>query len=91
MRDIGKSNRLRYLLDSPWKYLVVQPGTVISLGLTEDVELIIEKIGYSSGSISFSDENYHQMNSLLNTDRINYLGEVDPTVPLKTIVDFDFR
>ena len=31
------------------------------------------------------------MASLLNADRINYLGEVDKTVPLKSVVDMDFR
>ncbi len=30
------------------------------------------------------------MMNLLNSDRINILGEIDKTVPLKTVLDMDF-
>ena len=31
------------------------------------------------------------MTTLLNADRINFMGEVDPKVPLKTVLDINFR
>ena len=71
--------------------MIVKPNLVISLGMTDDIELIIEKIGFSSGNITFSAIDYEQIISLLNADRINYLGEVDKNVPLKSVVDLDFR
>ncbi len=55
MRDIAKSNRLRYLLDSPWKYVLIKPGMVINLGLTDDIELRIDKIGYNSSNFMISE------------------------------------
>lgn len=35
IRDVARSNRLKYLLDNPWKYMIVKPGMVISIGLTD--------------------------------------------------------
>ena len=54
IRDTSKSCRLRYLLDNPWKYVIVKPGMLISLGMTDDIELVVEKIGFSAGDIIFS-------------------------------------
>ena len=71
--------------------MIVKPNLVLSLGMTDDTELIVEKIGFSSGNITFSAIDYEQMTSLLNADRINYLGEIDKSVPLKSVVDLDFR
>ena len=59
--------------------------------MTDDTELLIEKIGFSSGNVTFSATDYEQMTSMLNADRINYLGEIDKSVPLKSVVDMDFR
>jgi hypothetical protein len=42
---------VRYLLDNPYKYVVVKPAMVISIGLTEDTEVRIEKVGFSSGNV----------------------------------------
>ena len=50
---------------------------LIDLGFTEDIQLRIDKVGFSSGPIHFSDVDYDQMVNLLNADRINYLGEID--------------
>ena len=36
IRDVAKSNRLRYLLENPWKYVAVKPGMVLNIGITDD-------------------------------------------------------
>lgn len=51
---MAKSNRLKYLLDNPWKYVVAKPGMVMSIGLNDETELRIEKIGFESNSFAVS-------------------------------------
>ena len=41
LRDTSKSSRLKYLLDNPFKYVIVKPNLVLSLGMTDDTELVI--------------------------------------------------
>lgn len=52
IRDVARSNRLKYLLDTPWKYVIVKPGMIISIGLTDQIELKIEKVGFDSNSFN---------------------------------------
>ena len=37
IRDTAKSNRVRYLLDNPYKYVIAKPDMVLTLGLTDDI------------------------------------------------------
>jgi hypothetical protein len=62
-----------------------------TIGLTEDYELRIDRVGFNLGTLSFPEASYSQMMSLLNSDRVNYMGEVDSKIPLKTVTDIDFR
>jgi hypothetical protein len=84
VRDTAKSNRMRYLLDSPHKFVFLKPGMVVSLGLTGDLEVQIRQIDNSTSKVVVSPLQQAQIESLLNADRINFMGEVDLNVPLKT-------
>jgi hypothetical protein len=55
----------------------MRPGLVVKIGLTEQFELRVIK----GTPTDVNEENIKQINSLLNTDRINYLGEIDPSIP----------
>lgn len=57
---------------------------VISFGLTGDMEIHIKLIDNSTSEFIVSSVQQSQIESLLNADRINFMGEVDPNVPLKT-------
>lgn len=91
IRDTAKSNRISYQLNNPYKYVIVKPGMVLNFGFSSNYELRIVKIGYSTGNIPVSSKTVEEMTNLLNTDRINFMGEVDPKIPLKTVQDFDFK
>lgn len=91
IRDVSRSNRLKYLLDSPYKYVFLKPQMRLTLGLTDDIEMRIEKIGFASADYSVSQMQENQIVNLLNADRINFMGEIDPKVPLKTVLNFDFQ
>lgn len=54
LRDISKSNRLRFLLDRSQKYVFAKPLMVLTIGLTQDIEIKIKKIGSSSEDIFIS-------------------------------------
>jgi hypothetical protein len=56
IRDVSRSNRVKYVLDTPYKYVVVKPKMVVSLGLTEDIEVRILEIGFNSGDVSVGRE-----------------------------------
>lgn len=64
---------------------------VLSLGLTNDIEVRILQIGFNTEDISFSKGQQQQLLELLNADRINYMGEVDASVPLKTVLNIKFN
>ena len=51
IKDVAKSNRIKYSLDSPYKYVIVKPGMVISFGLTEEWRLTVTKVGFDTGNI----------------------------------------
>jgi len=91
IRDVSRSNRLKYILDTAYKYVMVKPKMVVSLGLTDDIEVRIQSIGFNTGDISIGKEEEHQLSDLLNSDRINYMGEIDPSIPLKTILNVNFH
>ncbi len=74
VRDTAKSNRLKYLLDKPTKYVFAKPKMVISLGLTGDFEIHIKQVNNSSAEISVSKVQQEQIESLLNADRLNFMG-----------------
>ena len=63
----------------------------ISIGLTDDYEIRIKKIGFETGNIGVSKVLIDQMIIALNNDRINFMGEIDQSVPLKTVLDFDLK
>lgn len=64
---------------------------VLNFGFTSNYELRIVKVGYNTGNIPISSKTVEEMGKLLNTDRINFMGEIDPKIPLKTVLDFDFQ
>jgi hypothetical protein len=87
---VATSNRLRYLLDNPWKYVIVKPGMVMNIGLNDETELRIEKIGFETNSFAVSQLECEEIMNSLNSDRLNFMGEIDKSVPLKTVIDMDF-
>ena len=91
VRDVARSNRTRYILDTPEKYVAVKPGMVVGFGLTEQFELKIEAVGPHTADLHFDDQQLTQVEGLLNADRINFLGEVDQSVPVKSVIGLDYR
>lgn len=83
MRDVSKSNRLQYLLSNPWTYVVLRKGLVIKIGLTEQYELHV----VNATPDDIQEHHIKRLTKLINTDRINYFGEINPTVPEKFIFD----
>lgn len=77
IKDTAKSSRVRYLLDSAFKYAIVKPSMAISIGLTDDYEIRIKKIGFETGNIGVPKVLIDQMIIALNNDRINFMGEID--------------
>ena len=49
----------------------------ISIGLTDDYEIRIKKIGFETGNIGVPKVLIDQMIIALNNDRINFMGEID--------------
>jgi hypothetical protein len=47
MRDVSKSNRLKYLLDDKNKFVILKQKMVIGIGMTEDYFIYVEQIGWS--------------------------------------------
>lgn len=91
VRDTARSNRMKYVLDTQHKFVFIKPGMVISFGLTGDLELQIIKIDNNTADFGVSPLQQNQIESLLNADRINFMGEVDANVPLKTTLEMDFK
>jgi hypothetical protein len=91
VRDTARSNRLRYVLDTPHKFVFLKPAMAISFGLTGDLEVQIRQIDNTASDVLVSPLQQKQIESLLNADRINFMGEVDPAVPLKTTLEMDFK
>jgi hypothetical protein len=71
--------------------VLLKPGMAISFGLTGDMEIHIKQIDNSASEFVVSSVQQNQIESLLNADRINFMGEVDPAVPLKTTLEMDFK
>lgn len=65
------------MLDSAFKYAIVKPSMAISIGLTDDYEIRIKKIGFETGNIGVPKVLIDQMIIALNNDRINFMGEID--------------
>jgi hypothetical protein len=64
---------------------------VISFGLTGEMEVHIKLIDNSAADFIVSRVQQNQIESLLNADRINFMGEIDESIPLKTTVEMDFK
>lgn len=83
VRDVSKSNRLQYLLSNPSTYVVLRQGLSIKIGLTDQYELHVIK----ATPDDIQEHQIKELAALLNTDRINYLGEIDQSIPEKIIFD----
>jgi len=79
------------MLDTEYKYVIVKPLMVMGIGLTEDYEIRITKIGFEGGNILVPKMLTDQIITILNNDRINFMGEIDESVPLKTVLDLDLK
>lgn len=64
---------------------------VISFGLTSDYQLRVQQINNSKTEFSIPKNHQNQINALLNSDRIDMFGEIDPNTPLKTTLDLNFK
>lgn len=62
----------------------MRPGLVVNIGMTEMYELHIVQATLPE----VKDETIKQIESLLNSDRIDYMGEIDQNIPQKFILDF---
>lgn len=65
-------------------YVVMRPGLVVNIGMTEMYELHIVQATLPE----VNNEAIKQIESLLNSDRIDYMGEIDQNIPQKFILDF---
>lgn len=49
----------------------------MNIGLNDETELRIEKIGFETNSFAVSQLECEEMMNSLNSDRLNFMGEID--------------
>lgn len=64
---------------------------VISFGLTEEWCVEVKKVGFNCGNLMIDGRQIRELETVLNADRIDFLGDIDPKVPIKTILNMDYR